>query len=587
MIPQSIGRYEVIGLLGSGGSGQVYAARDTQLGRTVAIKALRPEHSTDPGSLARFHAEAANLGNLSHPNITTLYDLLPEGQQLYMIMELERGHTLETVLARCRRLGLREALAVVAQAAAALGYAHKKDVIHRDIKPSNLMLTENGLLKVMDFGIARVRGSQRLTREGSIVGTLFYVAPEQIKGGEGDEQSDVYSLGCVLYEMLSGAPPFRGNSDYDLIKAHVEARPPPLAERVPGLPAHVEHALMRALEKKPENRFASVEEFSRALGSDAIQGQATEIIRSNVLPLAGPIVSQASSPGGGRRSSANAAQSSRRSPDPPANPAPTDWTVAQGGSNRMPVIALAGAVTVLGLGLIYFLWGADLLFPPQPPQTRIAIAAKEPSPVPAKQPPPVPQSNAPGPTGHAEPPPRTPQPDSDMFVPTNELSKPSSGAQSSLIIGTPPVKPPQEPAPLPTKPPLVIATAPAEPPRELTLPKVPVLPAEKPAYQGKVANWMVADLLFVLAANGNGSRPLRLFGIISVDQTSSAAQAESHRKQLNEFITSVGSAVACYERGGGEYQCFADNQDIGLWAVKHGLARVANNAPAEYREANR
>jgi endonuclease YncB( thermonuclease family) len=174
-----------------------------------------------------------------------------------------------------------------------------------------------------------------------------------------------------------------------------------------------------------------------------------------------------------------------------------------------------------------------------------------------------------------------------MFVATNEPSRPSAAPQNSLIIGTPPAKPPQEPAPPPAKPPLVTATAPAEPPRELTLPKAPVLPPEKPAYQGKVANWMVADLLFVLSANGNGSRPLRLFGIVSVDQTSSAAQAESHRKQLNAFIASVGSAVSCYERGGGEYQCFADNQDIGLWAVKHGLARVADNAPAEYREANR
>ena len=293
MTSRFIGRYEVTGLLGKGGIGQVYEARDTQLGRRVAIKALRPEYSADQGFLARFQAEAAALANLSHPNITGLYDLLPLDGQLYMIMELVRGHTLEAVLARCKRLGVREALAVVAQTVAGLSYAHQQDVIHRDIKPSNLMLTESGVLKIMDFGIARVRGSQRLTRAGSIVGTMTYVAPEQIKGGEGDEQSDEYSLACVLYEMLSGDPPFQGETDYDLIKAHVERRPPPLAERIPDVPAPVEQALMRALAKAPEERFASIEAFSRALGAEAIQGQAPEVIRTHVLPLAGPVVSKA------------------------------------------------------------------------------------------------------------------------------------------------------------------------------------------------------------------------------------------------------------------------------------------------------
>jgi serine/threonine-protein kinase len=265
-----IGHYEVGEVLGEGGIGRVYAGFDTVLQREVAMKSLRPELLSDSNFLARFRAEATSLARLNHPNITTVHALVSEGRNLYMVMERVRGETLEDLIKRRGgALGVRESLAIIAQAADGLSYAHSMGVIHRDIKPANLMLTPDGMVKIMDFGIARAQGSQRLTRDGSIVGTLAYMAPEQLRGEPGDERSDLYSLAIVLYELLSGAAPFSGASDYDLMQAHIQARPASLSAFAPGIAGRVERALMQALAKKPDQRFASVREFKQALGASA------------------------------------------------------------------------------------------------------------------------------------------------------------------------------------------------------------------------------------------------------------------------------------------------------------------------------
>jgi eukaryotic-like serine/threonine-protein kinase len=274
-----IGQYEIRELLGEGGIGQVHVGYDTVLEREVAIKSLRPELLNDKNFVDRFRAEATSLARLNHPNVTTVFSLLPEGRNLYMIMELVRGDTLDALLKkRNGPLGVKESLAIIAQAADGLSYAHSMGVIHRDIKPANLMVTQTGLLKIMDFGIARVRGSQRLTRDGSMVGTLAYMAPEQLRGEGGDERSDLYSLAIVLYEMLSGSTPFVADSDYDLMQAHVHAKPQRLVGRVPGLDSRVESVLLRALAKKPEQRYASVREFSDALGATALRMDAPTMV---------------------------------------------------------------------------------------------------------------------------------------------------------------------------------------------------------------------------------------------------------------------------------------------------------------------
>jgi serine/threonine protein kinase len=266
-----IGNYEVGTLIGEGGLGRVHAARDVVLGRDVAIKSLRPELLRDAGFVERFRAEATNLARLNHPNITTIHALLEQGRSLYIVMELVRGQTLEVVLRRrTRGLGQTESLRIFTQVADGLSYAHSMGVIHRDIKPANIMVVpSSGMVKIMDFGIARLHGSQQHTRDGRIMGTLAYMAPEQLRGQPADERSDLYGLAIVLHEMLTGSPPFAGKTEYDLIQAHVNAKPPRLRSLMPDADATLEAALNRALAKRPEQRFASVREFRDAVGGAA------------------------------------------------------------------------------------------------------------------------------------------------------------------------------------------------------------------------------------------------------------------------------------------------------------------------------
>jgi serine/threonine-protein kinase len=282
-----IGQFEVQELLGEGGIGQVYAARDTVLDRMVAVKSLRAELLSDKSFVARFRGEAKNLALLSHPNITTLYTLLEEGGSLYMVMEMVRGQTLEAILEqRGAPFTTQEALAIVAQAADGLSYAHEMGIVHRDIKPANLILTGTGLLKIMDFGIARAQGTQRMTRDGSIVGTLAYMSPEQCRGQEVDGRTDQYSLGIVLYEMLTGKVPFEATTDYELMQAHINSPPEWPSRRVPGIAPHAEKALMKALSKKAPDRFPTVTAFKDALGAPASRTEALSIVHK-VTRLAG------------------------------------------------------------------------------------------------------------------------------------------------------------------------------------------------------------------------------------------------------------------------------------------------------------
>lgn len=276
-----IGHYKVIGLVGAGAMGKVHHAVDTFLEREVAIKSLRAELTQDPDFVARFKAEATSLARLNHPNITTLYSPVLDGSNLFIVMELVHGRPLDDVLReRARPLPVKESLAIVAQAADGLAYAHQMGVIHRDIKPSNLMIGDDGRVKIMDFGIARVRGSVRMTRAGTAVGTPLYMSPEQCRGGEGDERSDQYSLAIVLYEMLAGSPPFAGTTEYDVTQAQINKEAPALVPRIAGVTPEVEAAIMMALSKRPEQRFQNMRAFSDALGATALRLDASNIIRS-------------------------------------------------------------------------------------------------------------------------------------------------------------------------------------------------------------------------------------------------------------------------------------------------------------------
>ncbi len=266
MAAEIAGNYRILEKLGEGGMGEVFKGLDLALERNVAIKALRPELTQHPEILERFRKEAVALARLNHPNIATLYSFVSHGEGYYMVMEFAPGKTLGRIIAEHREgLPWRRALSLFGQALQAIEHAHHQGIIHRDIKPPNMMLSDRGILKVLDFGIARVLDATRFTRTGLVVGTPKYMAPEQIQGRQVDARSDIYALGIVLYEMVTGQVPFLAPSEYDLMRAQLEQPPTPLRELVPLLPKAIEEAVVRALAKTPEERFQTVNEFMDAL----------------------------------------------------------------------------------------------------------------------------------------------------------------------------------------------------------------------------------------------------------------------------------------------------------------------------------
>lgn len=260
-----LGSYSLTHRLGEGAVGEVYRGVDVALEREVAIKALRPELAATPEAVERFRDEARTLAKLNHPNIATLYSFFSEAERLFMVMEYVPGHTLADLLRLHGPIGHGLALPLFCQALSGVAYAHALGVVHRDIKPSNIMLSRSGIVKVMDFGIARVLGKRHLTRTGQPIGTVAYMSPEQVLGEEADPRSDIYSLGVVLYELLSGAPPFAAETEYLVMRSHIEDQPTPLGALVPDVPPGLTTAVMRCLEKLPEARFQSVEDLRTSL----------------------------------------------------------------------------------------------------------------------------------------------------------------------------------------------------------------------------------------------------------------------------------------------------------------------------------
>lgn len=265
MIGQIIGNYKIESKLGEGGMGAVYKGVDTMLDREVAIKALKPELASQTSVVERFRTEAVTLAKLNHPNVATLYTMFRQGEELYMVLEFVRGETLDNILQRRGALPAAEAIPVFCQVLDGIDHAHELGIVHRDIKPANMMLTEKGTLKVLDFGIARLLGSARMTRAGNIIGTLEYMAPEQVRGLETDGRSDLYALGMMLYEVLTGRLPFDTDNEFELMKAQTERTPPPPRTINPNIPEAVEAAIMKAIEKDPDKRFQTGGEFREVL----------------------------------------------------------------------------------------------------------------------------------------------------------------------------------------------------------------------------------------------------------------------------------------------------------------------------------
>ncbi len=259
--------YRVVEKVGEGGMGAVYRAVDLMLERDVAIKAIKPELARDPEMVERFRTEARTLARVSHPAIATIYSFFQDGDELFLAMEYVRGRSLSKVLEAEGALPWDRAVRLISSVLDGMAEAHHAGIIHRDLKPDNLMITETGAVKVTDFGIARMVGAGHLTRTGLLVGTLRYMAPEQIQGEEADARSDIYSLGGVFYQMLTGRPAFDGKSDYAILKAQIEEMPPSPSTAAPGIPEWIDRAVLRALAKKPADRFQSVKEMRRFLDS--------------------------------------------------------------------------------------------------------------------------------------------------------------------------------------------------------------------------------------------------------------------------------------------------------------------------------
>lgn len=298
-------RYEIHRRLARGGMAQVYLARDRSLDRPVAVKELVPEFAADPSFVERFRREAQAAANLSHPNVVGVYDWGTQDGTYFIVMEYVDGPSLSRVLRSDGPFHPRRAAEIAAEVAAGLGFAHSRGVVHRDVKPGNVLLTRSGQAKVTDFGIARALSSpdEDLTQAGSVMGTATYFSPEQAQGLPVDPRSDLYSLGVVLYELVTGRPPFNGETPLAIAYKHVQDEPAPPSTLMTGLPPALEAIIMKLLSKRPEDRYASAEDLradlnrflageptvaERELGAAALAEPATTVQAATTVTSAVP-----------------------------------------------------------------------------------------------------------------------------------------------------------------------------------------------------------------------------------------------------------------------------------------------------------
>ncbi len=264
MIGKSIGPYLIKEKIGEGGMGIVYKGIHTQIEQVVAIKVLYPQYAKDEAFRERFKREAKIQAKLHHPNVVNILNYLEDQEgNMYLVMEYVGGGSLEDRM-KTGRLSLSESVSIIVQVLNALSYMHTNGIIHRDIKPSNIMFADS-LVKVSDFGIAKPLEEKGFTKTGTLVGTVWYMALEIIKGEKPSPASDLYAVGVILYQLLTGRSPFFGKTDFEIMKSHLENEPPPPEKLNPSIPAGIGEVISKALAKDPKQRFSSAEEFKGAL----------------------------------------------------------------------------------------------------------------------------------------------------------------------------------------------------------------------------------------------------------------------------------------------------------------------------------
>jgi len=273
-VPEQLGgRYEVGELLGRGGMAEVHLGRDTRLGRSVAVKMLRPDFARDPSFQARFRREAHSAASLNHPSVVSVYDTGEDeyaGNPVpYIVMEYVEGSTLRDLLGSGNKLVPERALEIVDGVLAALAYSHQQGIVHRDIKPANVMLTKAGDVKVMDFGIARAMDDMgaTMTQTSAVIGTAQYLSPEQARGEQVDARSDLYSTGCLLFELLTGRPPFVGDSPVSVAYQHVREAPVPPSQLDPDVPAAADTIVLKSLAKDRADRYQTADDMRRDIAA--------------------------------------------------------------------------------------------------------------------------------------------------------------------------------------------------------------------------------------------------------------------------------------------------------------------------------
>ena len=259
-------RYLILEQIGKGGMAIVYRARDTMLERSVAVKVLRENYSRDPAFLDRFRQEAKAAANLSHPNIVTVHDFGLDNGQLFIVMEYVPGTDLKTLIKQRGRFTPEEAIPLLIQACAGIGYAHRAGLVHCDVKPQNMLVTPDMRLKVTDFGIARALSTIHPEEQSDIIwGSPQYFSPEQASGSAPSPASDVYSLGVIMYEMLTGSLPFHADTAVELAQLHIDAEPVPIAEMLPEISPLLEQILTKVLSKEPSQRYRTADQLGRVL----------------------------------------------------------------------------------------------------------------------------------------------------------------------------------------------------------------------------------------------------------------------------------------------------------------------------------
>src|ERR1700677_4064245 len=510
MVGKKILHYQLIDKIGAGGMGEIYKAQDSRLNRLVAVKILSPGLSTDPERKRRVFQEAQAASALNHPNIITLYDIVSEGDMQCIVMEYISGKTLRD-LTPAGGLPPAQALQYAAQIASALTAAHSAGLIHRDLKPSNIMVTTSGLIKVLDFGLAKwvdssmtgQTGDQStvetaLTREGSIIGTVSYMSPEQAEGKRVDARSDIFSFGGVLYEMLTGKRAFEGRSGISTLSSILRDDVQPIYQAAPAVPPLLEQIVLRCLPKEPASRWQSMKEIEGALlalqrqldpegqfASPIAGGQMPIVLAPAAPSFAGKAAASAATPAA-MASVTTASDPSIEAPPPSFTPPPNGPSKSvfssktgptftgtiktspiktgapkppSGPSDGAPqpsgtspslllvILGLIAAVLVAGAGVGGWYWWKSH----RPAPAHVAISTAPPASVPV-QVAPAPVENPP-----ATPPPAQPTPDASQSAKPKRKRKPPEDTNKALPPIPAPIAPP---APIPAP----VAVAPPPPP---------------------------------------------------------------------------------------------------------------------------